>query len=222
MNRDLFNDLPEVEGFDKKAFVDKIMKANGEDVEKAKAKQVKDIEAERDNLKVELDDSNKQLEDLKSQVADKDKTIEELEQSVGNEEELKAKLEEYKQKEKDAEEERKQAELEAGLKARFETVTDGAEFIDPYVKDGVFNEFKDALEAPENKGKGDKEIYTELMKGNEGRLKQQQSFPNMSGMGKPDVDVSTVEKFKGMSLKERMEFANSNPDVYAEIKDLVD
>ena len=218
MNRELFNDLPEVEGFDKKAFVDKIMDANGEDVEKAKAKQVKDIEAERDKLQVELDDSNKQLEELKGQVADKDKTIKSLEENVGNEEKLKAEIEEYKQKEKDAEEERKQAQIEEGLKARFDNVTDGAEFVNDFTKDGAFNSFKQALDNPENNGKGDKEIYQELMKGNEGWLKQPQNFPNMSGMGKPDVDMTAVEKYKAMSLQDQMKWANENPEAFAEIK----
>ena len=218
MNRKFLEELlPEdLEG--RKEIVDKIMNENGDDVEKAKAKQVKDIEQERDNLKGKLDEANSKNEELKGQIKDKDETIKGLEESVGNEEEMKAQLEAYKEKEKKAEEERKQEQIEEGLKARFENVTDGAEFVNEFTKEGAYNNFKQALDSPENKGKGDKEIYQALMKGNEGWLKQPQNFPDMSGMGSPDVDMTAVVKYKAMSVNEQMKWANENPEQFAEIK----
>ena len=218
MKRELFDDLPEVEGFDKKAFVDKIMNANGEDVEKAKAKQVKDIEAERDTLKAEVDKLGKDIEDKDSQLKEKDTTIKELKELADDSEATKKKLEELEQKEQARQEEEKQAQIEEGLKARFNNVTEGAEFVNDFTKIGAFNQFKDALNSPENKGKGDKEIYSELMKGNEGWLKQPQKFIDMPGMGVPDVDMTAVEKYKAMTLAEQMEWANENPEQFAEIQ----
>lgn len=87
-----------------------------------------------------------------------------------------------------------------------------------FTKEGAYNNFKEALDNPENKGKGDKEIYQALMKGNEGWLKQPQNFPDMSGMGSPDVDMTAVEKYKAMSLQDQMKWANENPEQFAEIK----
>ena len=218
MKREFLEELLPADMEGRKEIVDKIMAENGEDVEKAKAKQVKDIEQERDNLKGKLDEANSKNEELKGQIKDKDETIKGLEESVGNEEEMKAQLEAYKEKEKKAEEERKQEQIEEGLKARFENVTDGAEFVNEFTKEGAYNNFKEALDNPENKGKGDKEIYQALMKGNEGWLKQPQNFPDMSGMGSPDVDMTAVEKYKAMSLQDRMKWANENPEQFAEIK----
>lgn len=218
MKREFLEELLPAEMEGRKEIVDKIMAENGEDVEKAKAKQVKDIEQERDNLKGKLDEANSKNEELKGQIKDKDETIKGLEESVGNEEEMKAQLEAYKEKEKKAEEERKQEQIEEGLKARFENVTDGAEFVNEFTKEGAYNNFKEALDNPENKGKGDKEIYQALMKGNEGWLKQPQNFPDMSGMGSPDVDMTAVEKYKAMSLQDQMKWANENPEQFAEIK----
>ena len=218
MKREFLEELLPADMEGRKEIVDKIMAENGEDVEKAKAKQVKDIEQERDNLKGKLDEANSKNEELKGQIKDKDETIKGLEESVGNEEEMKAQLEAYKEKEKKAEEERKQEQIEEGLKARFENVTDGAEFVNEFTKEGAYNNFKEALDNPENKGKGDKEIYQALMKGNEGWLKQPQNFPDMSGMGSPDVDMTAVEKYKAMSLQVRMKWANENPEQFAEIK----
>lgn len=218
MNRKFLEELLPEDMEGRKEIVDKIMAENGEDVEKAKAKQVKDIEQERDNLKGKLDEANSKNEELKGQIKDKDETIKGLEESVGNEEEMKAQLEAYKEKEKKAEEERKQEQIEEGLKARFENVTDGAEFVNEFTKEGAYKNFKEALDNPENKGKGDKEIYQALMKGNEGWLKQPQNFPDMSGMGSPDVDMTAVEKYKAMSLQDQMKWANENPEQFAEIK----
>lgn len=218
MKREFLEELLPSDMEGRKEIVDKIMAENGEDVEKAKAKQVKDIEQERDNLKGKLNEANSKNEELKGQIKDKDETIKGLEESVGNEEEMKAQLEAYKEKEKKAEEERKQEQIEEGLKARFENVTDGAEFVNEFTKEGAYNNFKEALDNPENKGKGDKEIYQALMKGNEGWLKQPQNFPDMSGMGSPDVDMTAVEKYKAMSLQDQMKWANENPEQFAEIK----
>lgn len=218
MKREFLEELLPADMEGRKEIVDKIMAENGEDVEKAKAKQVKDIEQERDNLKGKLDEANSKNEELKGQIKDKDETIKGLEESVGNEEEMKAQIEAYKEKEKKAEEERKQEQIEEGLKARFENVTDGAEFVNEFTKEGAYNNFKEALDNPENKGKGDKEIYQALMKGNEGWLKQPQNFPDMSGMGSPDVDMTAVEKYKAMSLQDQMKWANENPEQFAEIK----
>lgn len=221
MKREFLEELLPADMEGRKEIVDKIMAENGEDVEKAKAKQVKDIEAERDDLKGELAEANSKNEELESQIKDKDETIKGLEESVGNEEEMKAQLEAYKQKEQQAEEERKQAQIEEGFKARFKNVTEGAEFVNEFTKDGAYARFKEALDLDENKAKSDKEIYTELMKGNEGWLKQPQKFVNMAGVEKPDVDLDTLEKFKAMNLQQQMKFANENPEQYAEIEKLL-
>lgn len=221
MNRDLFDEIPEVEGFDRKAFVDKVMKANGDDVEKAKAKQVTDIETERDNLKTDLEKATQEIEAKDSQLKEQDETIKELKELADDSEATKKKLEEYEQKEEARKKEEEQAQIEEGFKARFNGVTDGSEFVNDFTKEAVFGKFKDAVDAPENKGKSDKEIYQELLKGNEGWLKQKQKFLDMQGMGHPDIDTGIVDKYKNMSLTEQMKWANENPEQYAEIKDLV-
>ena len=218
MNRKFLEELLPEDMEGRKEIVDKIMAENGEDVEKAKAKQVKDIEAERDNLKDELNKANEKVKEIEGQLDDKDKTIDNLKQSVGNEEELKAQIEAYEEEKRKAEEERKQAELEKGMQSRFDAVVGENKFVNDFTKDGTYKEFKEALDKPENKGKGDKEIFNELMKGNEDRLEQPQNFVYVQGMGQPDVDLNTVEKFKKMNLQQQMKFANENPEEYAKIE----
>jgi len=218
MKREFLEELLPSDMEGRKEIVDKIMSQNGEDVEKAKDKQVKDIEAERDDLKGKLEEADKKNEELEGQLKDKDETIKGLEESVGNEEELKAQIEAYKQKEAEAEAERKEAELEKGMQSRFDAVVGKNEFVNEFTKNGAYGKFKEAVGDDANKSKSDSEIYAEIMKGNEGWLKQKQNFVDIPGVEQPDVDLDKIEKFKNMTLKQKMEFANENPEEYAQIE----
>jgi len=218
MNRKFLEELlpDDMEG--RKEIVDKIMDENGDDVNKAKAKQVKDIEAERDDLKDKLEEADKKNKELEGQIQDKDETIKGLEESAGNEEELKAQIEAYKQKEAEADAKRKEAEIEKGLQSRFDAVVGENEFVNEFTKNGAYGKFKEALNDKDNSSKSDSEIYAGIMKGNEGWLKQKQQFVDVAGIEQPDVDLDQIEKFKAMNLQQQMKFANDNPEEYAKIE----
>ena len=148
--------------------LNEVMRINGEDINKAKGDTKKlegDLETARNDLKTAQD------------------TIKTLEENKGDLEKVQKELDTYK----DAEKKRKEAEdVAAAHKAisdRFDGCVGDKKFINDFTREGVLNEFKAALEAEENKGKGDSEIYEALTKDREGIFSSPNTISNMSGMG---------------------------------------
>lgn len=207
MNRELFNELPDFEG--KKEFIDKVMNENGNDIEKAK----KDL----DTAKADLVKAQDTVKELQSQIKTLNDSIKELKDNDNSEEiaSLKKQIAEFEEADKARKEAEEKRQIELGLLARFDAVVGDDKFINEFTKAGAFEEFKKAIS--DAQGKGDKEVYAELVKDKKDWFQGKTSFVDITGANKIKVDLSVVEKFKKMTLIEQMTYAQEHPEEYAEI-----
>lgn len=123
----------------------------------------------------EIEKINKDMEDLKAQIEAKEAeitdykgTIFELEKASGDAEELNKKIQELQAAIADREEADKQAATEKALGDRFSSVAGECKFVNDFTKNGIYAEFKAALDADENKGKSDADIYAAITKDRSG------------------------------------------------------
>lgn len=131
-------------------------------IAKIQAESGKDVAAEKDkasNLKKQLDDEQKARKTLESKVAELEKVdADGLNKEIAD---LKKQISDRKAQD-DA------AAADKALRSRFKGVSGEAKFINDITEKGIYAEFKDAVSKDENKGKGDKEIYEDLVKDRDG------------------------------------------------------
>lgn len=79
------------------------------------------------------------------------------------------------------------------LRKRMEPLMSGREFVNGYTEDAVLKEFGEALNAPENAGKADAELFDSLTKDKDGVFKSKYQPVNMGGIGHaPDRLVDPI------------------------------
>ena len=138
-------------------------------------------------------------------LTERDNTIAELMKNKGDTEALQKIIDEYKA----ADEQRKAAEAaaaeQAALAARFDAVATDRKFINDFTKDGIAAEFKNALAAPENKGKGDAEIFAAMVKDRDGIFVNPNAPQEIPGMGNVPpaavIDDNQVRAVMGLPPK---------------------
>lgn len=173
--------------------IDLIMKENGADIEAEKAKS----KAASDKLDAAIKDRGALTEKVKA-----------FETTGADSEKIKTELENLKKKIKDdaeaADRKAKADAEEAEFTKRFGAVS-GAEtkFANDYTRDGIYRQFRAEASKPENKGKGDKDIYEALTKDKEGIF----ANPNPPGMPKPgsadtgSLDDNAIRSIMGLPPK---------------------
>lgn len=180
-----------------------LLDINSADIGKALAKQQGDTET------------------LQTQLNEAKATISKLEKASTDAETMRAELEKYRADEAKRQEAEKAAAAEAGLTTRFNTVAQKTQFVNDFTKEAVYAQFKAALGEAANAGKGDAEIFTALIAGKEGIVKNPNPGINIDGPGRIDNGVLTTEAFKQMPLFDQMKWANANPEAYARMSDLL-
>lgn len=154
--------------------IDKIMAANGKDIESVKAKY-----ADYDDVKKQLETANATLEKFK----DYDQT--------------KAEVEKYKveleKSQKDAEAKIHQMELQAKIK----DFTDKKKFVNDLTRDAINSQMESALNDEANKGKSMDEILKSLTDGKAGIFEDENKptppvVPQMVGTGTPQPQTQAV------------------------------
>lgn len=79
------------------------------------------------------------------------------------------------------------------LRKRMEPLMGGREFVNGYTEAAVLKEFGEALNAPENAGKADTELFDALIKDKDGVFKSKYPPTNMGGFGSaPDHMVDPI------------------------------
>lgn len=198
MKRDFLKDL----GIED-TVIDKIMSANGADIEKAKAGSTK--------LQEELDAANTALTQAKS-------TITELEAHKGDVDALQKKLDEYKAADQKREQEAKEAQEAAELERRFNLVSGERKYIHDMVRAGVLHDFGEALKSKDNVGKGDAEIFAALTKDKGYFANQNPPGSPFKPMGNPDpINVTDKASFFKLSFADQTRFKNENPEVFKQL-----
>lgn len=143
-----------------------ILKDSGIEVEEGKQPEIRKALAE--NYKT-INEHNKKIEKLTEQVNTANETITDLKGKLEDASKVDVKALQDKVKEfEDAEADRvkkenAQKEAEA-LKARFSPLKGDNKFLNEGTESWMFNEFKNALDLEENKGKSDADIYAAITK----------------------------------------------------------
>jgi len=165
------------------------------EVEKIESKYKEEVEGYKNTIndlndKIKSAPSSETLEKLQSQVAD------------------------YEKKEADRVEKEKATKLEETLNSNILAVFGDKKFSSEYAKNGLLNDIKSELKKEGNEGKGIKDIFDELTKDRTDIFANPNQVKDMEGMG--DIDnVPTKESFDKMSYKERVEFKQNNPELFA-------
>lgn len=136
----------------------------------------------------EVTDKNKALE---GKVAEYERTIGELKTAAGDADALKGKIADLEKVIADRDAAEKAAAEEAAFAERFNTVSNGKQFINDFTKNGMAAEFKDALAKEENKGKGDAEIFAAMIKDRDGIFVNPNAPQQIPGAGNFSDDHST-------------------------------
>lgn len=105
---------------------------------------------------------------LQKQLDTANNTISELEKNKGDVAALQAEIDGYKQEKANREKAEREAQKDAALMSRFDKLNGEQKYANEFTKNGVFAEFKAALENTENAGKSDADIFAALTKDREG------------------------------------------------------
>lgn len=165
------------------------------ETEKVENKYKEDIESYKNTIndlndKIKNAPSSEDLENLKNQVAD------------------------YEKKEADRIEKEKATKADETLTNNILSVFGDKKFSSEYAKNGLLNDIKSELKKEENQGKGIKDIFDELTKDRGDIFANPNTLKDMAGMEDIDTSVSK-EAFDKMNYKERVEFKQNNPELFA-------
>lgn len=106
------------------------------------------------------------------------------------------------------------------LNARFTKAIGEKKFVNDFTKNGLFAEFKAALEKPENEGKADDAILAVIVADREGIFTPEHKLDGTPGLGGGAGKAITKEMFEKMPLLEKMKLANTNPAEYERLSKL--
>ncbi len=123
----------------------------------------------RDNFKSQLDTANN--------------TISELEKNKGDVAALQAEIDTYKQEKADREKAEQEAATNAALMSRFEKLHGERTYTNEFTKNGIFAEFKAALDNKDNQGKSDADIFAAIIKDRDGIFTNPNPGVDIPGMG---------------------------------------
>lgn len=152
---------------------------------------------EIDGLKEQLKAKDEEIDGFKTKIAD-------LEKASGDNEELQKQLKDLQDQIAAREQADKEAETEKALNGRFDAAIGENKFINDFTRNGIFAEFKAALEAEENKGKSDADVYAALVKDRNGIFENPNPVVTMGapGGGNPAIsDDNTIRSIMGLPLK---------------------
>lgn len=161
------------------------------------------------------------IDDINQQLTTARDTITRLEGANGEIEQMRGELERYRT----AEQQRTAAEQEAAAAAqlsnRFAAAAGNTQFVNDYTRDGVLAQFKAAIANTANVGRADADVLAELIKDKPGLLANPNPALNIPGPAPINNQTLTVEAFRAMTLSDQMKWANTNPEMYARMSELM-
>ena len=157
---------------------------------------------------VDIGKVRKNAEELKTELDAVKRTVEELtaensglKDSQYEAEKMKIQIEELQKVIDDRKSEDEMAAKKAEILSRFENVSGNAEFLNEFTKKGVLEQFSAALEAGENVGKSDGEIFEAITSGVGNIFVPENSVPSIlastSGFG-TDLSMGEVREIMGL------------------------
>jgi hypothetical protein len=171
--------------------------------------------------KQSTDALNQTIAELNAQLETARATISTLEGNAANAEAINAELEKYRTAERERTEAETRAQAEAKMRSRFDAVVADKKFVNDLTRDGIFAQFKTALKDAANMGKGDAAVLADLLEGKADLLANPNPAVNIPGAAPLNNQQLTVEAFKAMPLAQQMQWANTNPEMYSRMSDML-
>ena len=196
-----------------KDYLEELEFGEGENKFKLSKQQIKDIIAE--NGKIVNTETEKVKNEYKTTIDDLKSQLEKAPKS-DEIENLKTQIADFEKKETERKEQEEKARTEKILNENILNVFGDKKFSSEYAKQGLLSDIKVELGKDENKGKGIKDIFEELTKDRTDIFANPNQVQDMPGMGDVDSSVSK-EEFDKMSYKQRVEFKQSNPELFAKL-----
>lgn len=175
-----------------------ILKEHGKSITVETEKIKNDMQKDIDGYKATIDDLKEQIKN-----APKSDEIENLNKKIAD----------YEKQEADRIAKEQADKEEQTLNSNILTVFGDKKFTSDYAKNGLMNDIKAELKKEENKGLGIKEIFDTLTKDRTDIFANPNQVKDMEGMGDADTDVSK-DVFDKMSYNQRLEFKQSNPELF--------
>ena len=175
---------------------------------------LKGLELDRETIDTIMAEYGKNVQGLREQI-DEYKTknseystkIKDLEELSKNSTEIQKQLDEFKAKESNAK-----------IDKDIMSVIGDKKFTSDYAKNGLINDIKAELQKEENKTLGVKDIFNNLTKDRADIFANPNQFQDMEGMANIDNNISR-EDFDKMSYNQRIEFKQSNPELFKKYND---
>lgn len=120
---------------------------------------------------------------FQQQLTAANNTISELEKNKGDVAALQAEIDTYKQEKADREKAEQEAATNAALMSRFEKLHGERTYTNEFTKNGIFAEFKTALDNKDNQGKSDADIFAAIIKDRDGIFTNPNPGVDIPGMG---------------------------------------
>lgn len=155
-----------------------------------------------------------QVEEYKSKVNEYEAKVNELTDKSKDSAKVQEELEALKKGIAEKEEQEKAKKDDELLTSNILSVFGDKKFTSDYAKNGLLQDIKKELNKEENKGKGIKDIFDELTKDKTDIFENPNQIKDMAGMQDIDNGISK-EDFDKMSYNERVEFKQSNPELFA-------
>ena len=179
--------------------IKKIIAKHGEYVNKEKEK----VEEE---YKTQLADNKATIDDLKSQIEKAPKS--------DDMENLKQKIADYEKKEADRIATQKAKEEDDVLTKNIIDAIGDKKFVNDFTKNAIIEQVKVAFKDNANLGKSTKDLFEEITKGKDGIFANPNPVVNMPNIDEGMENTVSKEAFDKMSYKERVEFKESNPELF--------
>lgn len=148
-----------------------------------------------------------ELQTLKSQMK-------ELKENSKNAEELQAKYDELVKANEEREATKKAKEEDDILTNNINAVFGDKKFVNDFTKNAIMNEIKTALKDSANLGKSAKDLFEEITNGKDGIFANPNQIVDMTGVDESVENTVSKDAFDKMGYKERIEFKQSNPELF--------
>lgn len=148
-----------------------------------------------------------ELQTLKEQMK-------ELKENSKNAEELQSKYDELIRANEEREAQKKASENDKILTDNINQAFGNVKFVNDFTKNAIIDEIKTALKDSANMGKSAKDLFKEITEGKDDIFVNPNQMVDMSSIDESMDNTISKDAFDKMGYKERLEFKQSNPELF--------
>jgi DNA repair exonuclease SbcCD ATPase subunit len=162
----------------------------------------------------EIETLNNSKKELENKISTYETKINEFNESAKDNADWKSKYEELQTSIEKQEAEQKAKAEDDILTKNINEVFGDKKFVNDFTKNAIVDEIKTALKDSANMGKSAKDLFEEITKGKDGIFANPNPKIDMPGVDEGMESTVTKEAFDKMGYKERVEFKQSNHELF--------